>query len=338
MKRSIGLAVALLVAAVVFSGLASAADKPLVGLITKTNTNPYFVTMKKGAQKEAKKLGINLRTYAGRYDGDNQSQVRAIENLISAGADGILITPNDPEAIVPTIRKARDAGIFVIALDTRLNPADAADATFATNNFKAGVKIGKWARAMLGDKAKDAHIAMLDLHKNQPTVGVQRDQGFLKGFGIEINDPNFIGDENDDRIVGHDVTAGNPQGGRRAAENLLQRNHNTNVMYSINEPAAAGAYQALKSFGLTDQVLLVAIDGSCAGVRNVKAGRLDATSMQFPLRMAKKGMKAMAEYIKTGEKPVSGFVNTGTKLVTKTPVETVDSISPEKGLKLCWGQ
>ena len=90
--------------------------------------------------------GVELRSFAGKYDGDNEGQVAAIESLISAGAKGILITPSDTKAIVPTIKKARDAGILVIALDTPLDPIDAADATFATDNFKAGELIGAVGR------------------------------------------------------------------------------------------------------------------------------------------------------------------------------------------------
>ena len=93
---------------------------------------------------------------------------------------------------MPTIKKARDAGLLVIALDTPLDPIDAADATFATDNLKAGELIGQWAAGTLGDKAKDAKIAFLDLATNQPTVDFLRDQGFMKGFGIDVKDPNKI--------------------------------------------------------------------------------------------------------------------------------------------------
>src|SRR5579871_5739179 len=155
------------VAAIAFTtigaGAAYAAD--VVGLITKTENNPFFVKMREGAQEKAKELGIELRTAAGKYDGDNDAQVAAIENLIAAGAKGFAIVPSDSKAIVPTIQKARDAGLKVIVLDTPLDPMNAADATFATDNRKAGQLIGAWASKTLGDKAKDAHVAFLDAIK-----------------------------------------------------------------------------------------------------------------------------------------------------------------------------
>lgn len=317
------------------------ADDVLVGLITKTNTNSFFVKMKEGATAKAKDMGIELRTAAGRYDGDNDSQVQAIENLIAAGAAGFLITPNDPAAIVPTIERARDAGLLVIALDTPLSPASAADATFATDNFKAGVMIGEWAKARMGADAKDAKIALLDLNPSEITVDVARDQGFLKGFGIDLNDPNDIGDETDPRIVGNDVTEGSEEGGRRAMENLLQKDPGINLVYTINEPAAAGAYQALKAVGLQDKVTIVSVDGGCPGVQNVEDGVIGATSMQFPLKMSSLGVEAIAEYARTGKKPQPSpgkdFHDTGVTLVTDHPEDGIKSISAHAGLGECWG-
>ena len=116
-------------AAVAFGigAISAQAAEVTVGLITKTETNPFFVKMREGAQAKAKELGINLITAAGKYDGDNDGQVAAIENLISAGAKGFAIVPSDSKAIVPTIKKARDAGLMVIVLDTPLDPMDAAD-------------------------------------------------------------------------------------------------------------------------------------------------------------------------------------------------------------------
>ena len=138
-------------------------------LITKTDTNPFFVKMKEGATAKARELGIDLKTYAGRVDGDHEGQVASIEACVADGAKGILITASDTKAIVEAVKSARDAGLLVIALDTPLDPVDAADMTFATDNMQAGLLIGEWARATMGDKAADARIALLDLAK--PALG-----------------------------------------------------------------------------------------------------------------------------------------------------------------------
>lgn len=317
------------------------ADEIGACLITKTDINPFFVKMKEGASAKAEELGIDLSTYAGKIDGDHETQVQAIESCIASGAKGILLTASDTKAIVPVVKKARDAGLIVIALDTPLEPIDAADATFATDNFKAGELIGQWAAAQLGDKAADAKIALLDLSPSAPSVDVLRDQGFMKGFGIDIKDPNKIGDEDDARIVGHDVTSGNEEGGRKAMENLMQRDPDINVVYTINEPAAAGAYEALKSFGMEDGVLIVSVDGGFPGVANVKDGVIGATSQQYPLLMASKGIEAIKAWADSGEKPQNSqglnFYNTGVNLVTDQPVDGVPSIDVAEGMDRCWG-
>jgi fructose transport system substrate-binding protein len=316
-------------------------DKQVVGLITKTDTNPFFVKMKAGAQQAAAKQGVTLQTFAGKQDGDNESQVQAIENLMSAGAKGFLITPNDSKAIVPSIDKAHQQGMLVIALDTPTDPPDAVDATFATDNYQAGKLVGQWAKAKFAKEGKQAKIAMLDLNANQVSVDVKRDQGFMDGFGIQFGDANKIGDEKDPRIAGHDVTNGNEDGGRTAMENLLQKDPSINLVYTINEPAAAGAYQALKSAGKDKTVTIVSIDGGCPGVDNVKAGVIGATSMQFPLKMASLGVEAIAAFAKDGTKPKAtegkDFVDTGTQLITDQPQTGVEAKDSAWGKQNCWG-
>ena len=330
------------VSAVLF-GLASGSSayaQDIVGLITKTEGNPFFVKMREGAQAKAEELGLDLRTYAGDFDGDNESQIAAIESLIAAGAKGFAIVPSDSSAIVPTIQQARDAGLLVIVLDTPLDPMDAADATFATDNRQAGRLIGQWAAGTLGGEAANAKIGFLDLATNQPTVDYLRDQGFMEGFGIDVKDPNRYGDEDDPRICGHEVTGGAEEGGVTAMETLLQRCPDINVVYAINEPAAAGGYQALQSAGKND-VLIVAVDGGCPGVQNVKEGIIGATSQQYPLDMASLAMEAIAKFAADGTKPEVdpelGFYDTGARLVTDAPVEGVESIDTTEGAELCWG-
>ena len=310
-------------------------------LITKTDTNPFFVKMKEGAEAKAKELGVSLKSYAGKIDGDTESQVQAVETCIADGAKGILIAASDTSGIVPVIKQARDAGLLVIALDTPLTPIDAADATFATDNFKAGGLIGQWAKATMGDKAADARVAFLDLSPSQPSVDVLRDQGFMHGFGIDTKDVNVIGDEDDPRIVGHDVTNGNEEGGRTAMENLLQKDPTINVVHTINEPAAAGAYEALKAVGREGDVLIVSVDGGCPGVANVKGGVIGATSQQYPLLMAANGVEAIVQFAKDGTLPKStegkDFTDTGVTLITDHPGPGVESIDTVAGTENCWG-
>lgn len=332
-KLLVGSALALIASV----SVASAAD--LTCLITKNNTNPFFVKMKEGAEKAATAAGMDFQAYAGVTDGDAAPQINAIENCTAAGAKGILITPSN-DSVGPALIAARAAGILVIALDTPLAEAEAQDMTFATDNFEAGLLIGKWAAATLGAEAANAKIGMLDINKDNISVDVARDTGFLVGFGIEVPDLTVMGSETDARVIGHEASNASVEGGVTAMENLLAKDPDINVVYTINEPAAEGAYQALQNAG-KEGVLIVSVDGGCPGIANVAAGVIGATSQQYPLDMAAKGVAAIAQFAKDGTKPAATdgltFFNTGVNLVTDKPAEGVPSIDSAKGKELCWG-
>ncbi|MEO7943650.1 MAG: substrate-binding domain-containing protein, partial [Marmoricola sp.] len=322
-------------------------DKVAVTLITKTSTNPFFIAMQKGAKAAGKKDGVSVTTVAGKEDGDEAGQIAAIEDAIARGDDGILITPSGP-GVNPTIKKARDQGLYVIALDTPPDPPDTVDITFATDNFKAGELIGQWTKAQL--KGKKATIAMLDLFNDKiVSVDYDRDQGFLTGMGIDTKDKKKNGDEaktgsydgGDYEIVCNEPTQGAEDGGRTAMENCLTKNKDINVVYTINEPSAVGAYGAFQQGGSTDGVLVVSVDGGCDGVNQVKKGVIGATSQQYPLKMAQLGVQAIKTITDGGAKPKPtkglDFYDTGVSLVTDKPAAGVTSIDTTKGAGLCWG-
>jgi fructose transport system substrate-binding protein len=321
-------------------------DTVAVTLITKDSVNPFFIAMQDGAKAAAEKDNVTLTIAAGKADGDEDGQIQAIENAISRGDKGILITPNGP-GVNPAIVKARDAGLFVIALDTPPDPANTVDITFATDNFKAGELIGKWTAGSLA--GKPAVIAMLDLFNDKVvSVDYNRDQGFLTGMGIPVNDKTKNGDEAPTgsysggtyTIVCNEPTQGTQDGGKTAMENCLSKNPGINVVYSINEPAGQGAASALAAAGNTG-ALIVSIDGGCAGVKSVADGTLGATSQQYPVRMAELGVDSITTIARGGEKPAVtpglDFYDTGVALVTDKPVTGVESITTAEGAKICWG-
>src|SRR4051794_33202490 len=216
-------------------GGSSSKDKQVtIGLITKTESNPFFVKMKEGAQAQAKKDNVKLLTASGKSDTDNASQVTALENMTTQGAKGILDVPADSKAVVPAIKKARDQGVIVIALDTPTEPQSAVDALFATDNLKAGELIGQYAKAKVKAMGITTKIAMID-HAPGISVGQLRHNGFLKGYGIKDGDPSIVGSIN---------SYGDIAKGQAGMEQLLQKDPGINVIYSINEPSGFGAATA----------------------------------------------------------------------------------------------
>lgn len=332
-------------------GTASAAGgKVGVTLILKTLTNPYFVSMEKDAKTEAAKDGVNLTVAAGKLDGDTQTQISAIDNAISRGDKGIIITING-DAVNTELAKAKKAGLFLIALDTVPTPASTVDITYATDNEKAGKLIGQYTATKL--KGGKAVIAMLDLFNDQVvSVDTSRDHGFLEGMGIDPGSKTENGKEaksgkytagtgGDYVIACHQATKGNVPGGKTAMENCLSANPDINVVYTINEPAADGAHQALQAAGKKD-VTIVTIDGSCSYVNGLlKDGTIAADSAQYPGKMASLGVKAISDVGKGGAKPAlpSGldFLDTGTQLVSANPLAGVTSQQPSEAAQACWG-
>ena len=323
-----------------------------VTLITKDNNNPFWISMQKGAEEAAAQNNVTLTKAAGAKDGDEDGQVKAIEAAVARGDKGILITPNGP-GVNSAIESAKSSGIYVIALDTPPDPADTVDLTIATDNFKAGELIGQWAKAQL--KGKKATIAMLDAFNDKVvTVDVNRDQGFLTGMGIDTKDKAKNGDEaptgkytsgkgGDYQIVCHEPSQGAQDEGKTGMESCLSKSKDINTVYTINEPTAAGAVEALSAAGIKDAVV-VSVDGGCSpGIAMVKDGTLGATSQQYPIKMAQMGVETIKKMVDTNgaEKPANSpgldFVDAGVALVTDKPVEGVESITSAEAEKVCWG-
>lgn len=295
-----------------------------IGLVTKTDSNPYFVTLRDAAQQEANKQGAQLIALAGKFDGDNDGQVTAIENLVQQGVNTIMITPSNSTSVLNAVKQARDRGILVIALDTQTDPPSAVDATYATDNTEAGRLQGSYDKAALA--GKDPKVLMVDGTPGS-SVNEQRHNGFLQGMGLSANDSH---------ILGAQPANGDQNTAQQAVENLLQRSPDANAIYTLNEPSSRGAYAALQAKGLTNSVVLASIDGGCQAVQAIKDGQLRATVVQFPKKMAQMAVDAAVEFAKSGKKP-SGFTNTGAALVAGAPVPGVQAQDLAFGQQNCWG-
>ena len=124
-----------------------------IGLVTKTDSNPYFVKLRESAKALAATKGAEVIALAGKFDGDNEGQVTAIENLIQQGVKGIMITPSNSAGILNAIKEAQAKGIVVVALDSETTPKTAVAATYATDNQQAGNILGKYVKASIGSTA-----------------------------------------------------------------------------------------------------------------------------------------------------------------------------------------
>jgi fructose transport system substrate-binding protein len=299
-----------------------AASGPItVGFIVKTLSNPYFASMQKAAEAEARKTGVHLIFEAGKYDGDVSTQISDIEDMTTHGVNAIIIVPNVSASVAPALEQAKKAGITVIAVDTAVDPASAADSFIATDNLKGGLKNGKWAKAAMGNKKPV--VALLE---GTPASSVNTDRmgGFLQGMGMQKSQAAV------DLITNGDQTKA-----LDAMQNALVAHPDINLVWTINEPAAFGAYTALKSAGVADKVTIVTMDGSCRGIHGVADGQFATDVMQFPAKMAQ---VAIQQAIDASQgKKIPARVDTGEPLTTLHPQQSVPSITPAEALKECWG-
>lgn len=349
-RKRVGLAATLVAAAVALSGCAAvqaASGTPVkMELISANTTNPYFVTLAQAAAAEAKKDGVDLKETAATSNGDTASQINEVQSAVASGVKVIIITANG-SAVNPAIEAARKAGVLVLGVDAVPDPPSTVDMTFATDNRAAGKADGAWVAKKLN--GKPAVIAMLDAFTdNSLLVDINRDQGFLTGMGVPLNNPNLNNDEGATgnysggtyTIACHGASKGAVDDGRTAMENCLSKNPNINVVYAINEPAAEGAYAALKAANRQDETIIASIDGSCDGVGQVKTGVISTLAVQYPRKMAQQAVDSGLKWAKSGEKPAAStglkFHDTGVDIVTNSTIAGTQSLTPEQGTKVCW--
>ena len=302
-------------------GGANAASPITVGYIVKTLNNPYWAAMQKAAEAEAKRTGVRLIFEAGKYDGDVSTQISDIEDLTTHGANAIIIAPSVSASVAPALRAAKKVGITVIAVDTAVEPADVADSFVATDNFKGGVEEGQWAKVAVG--GKKPVVALLE-GTPASSVNTERLGGFLKGMGMNKSEAAV------DLITNGDQTKA-----LDAMQNTLAAHPDINLVWTINEPAAFGAYTAIKNAGLVGKVEIVTMDGSCQGIQAVADGRFGADVLQFPAKMARISIQ---EAIQAAQgKKIPARFDTGEPLVTFHPQPGIASVPPQQALYDCWG-
>lgn len=325
-------AAALAAAALLLSGCTGGVDDSLqsvtIGLITKQEENPYWIEVREVAERAAADEGASLISATGESDIDVEGQTAALREMIEAGVDGILIAPTDSSALNPVIEEARAVGIVVIALDTPVEPLDAVDAYFATDNVEAGRLAGSYAAAKARELGIAPKIATLDLAPGIVS-GEDRHLGFLEGFGLQAGD---------EALVASVDTEGDRELGEAAMTEILSANPDVNVIYTVNEQAALGALTVLKAKKMNlDEMVIVSIDGGCQAIKGpVRDGEIDATVQQFPQNMAREGVRAVVAAVREGVMP-SGFLDTGVQLITDDPVDGVESRDVAFGVRNCWG-
>ena len=300
MKRIIPVLIASL-SMVAMAG-ASAAGKELkaVGLTVGDMANPFFVAMGKGTEEAAKKINPNVKVTALSTKYDLNTQVGQIENFIANKIDLLLVNAVDPKAIAPVLKKARDAGIVVVAVDVG---AEGADYTVMSDNVGAGVNACEYIAKKLNGKGNVVIV-------NGPpvTAVTERVKGckqvFAKNPGIKV-----LSDNQDAK--------GSRDGGMAVMQDLLTANPKIDAVFAINDPPGIGAELAIKQ-AKREGIFITAVDGAPDAVVALKDPKslFEGSSAQNPYQMASDGVKIGYD-IMNGKKPASNVTLLPVPLITK---------------------
>jgi len=272
-------------------------EKKKIGLSISTLNNPFFVTLKEGAEAKAKELGVDLTTVDAQDD--PAKQVSDIEDLIQQGVDLVLVNPADSSAVVSAIEAANDAGIPVITIDRSAEGGEVA-AHIASDNVAGGKMAGELIIEQLAGRGKVVELEGI----SGSSAARERGQGFndaiKEASGIEVvarQTANF------DRAQGLSVM-----------ENIIQSTKDFQAVFAHNDEMALGALEAIEAAGLKD-VIVVGFDATDDAVKAVEEGKLFATIAQKPKKMGEIAVETAVKVL-NGEK-VDTFIPVELELIRK---------------------
>jgi ribose transport system substrate-binding protein len=271
-------------------------DKVKVGLSISTLNNPFFVTLKEGAEKKAKEEGVDITTVDAQND--PAKQVSDVEDLIQKGIDVLLINPTDSAAITAAIESANSAGIPVITVDRSAEGGEVV-AHIASDNAAGGKMAGEFLAEKLGASGKVIELEGI------PGSSAARERG--KGFNEAIAAASGI------EVVAKQPANFDRSQGLSVMENLLQSNKDIQAVFAHNDEMALGAVEALKAAGLN--VIVVGFDATDDAVKAVEDGRMAATVAQKPEMIGQQAIETAIE-VKNGNK-VEEFIPVELELIKK---------------------
>ncbi|MGX1982252.1 ribose-binding protein [Thermolongibacillus altinsuensis] len=266
-----------------------------IGLSISTLNNPFFVTLKEGAEKAAKEANVELTVVDAQND--SAKQISDIEDLIQQGVDLILVNPTDSSAITAAIESANQANIPVITVDRSADGGKVV-AHIASDNVAGG----KMAGEFLIEKLKDGgNIVELE---GIPGSSAARERG--EGFHQVIDKASNL------KVVAKQAADFDRAKGLSVMENILQSQSDIQAVFAHNDEMALGALEALEARGMKD-VIVVGFDATEDAVKAVKEGKMAATVAQKPEMIGEMAVETALKVL-NGEK-VDSFIPVPLELV-----------------------
>ncbi|MBT2733630.1 ribose ABC transporter substrate-binding protein RbsB [Bacillus sp. ISL-7] len=272
-------------------------DQLKIGLSISTLNNPFFVSLKEGAEKEAKSEGTEIITVDAQND--SAKQVSDIEDLIQKGVNVLIVNPADSDAIKAAIESANNANIPVITVDRSANGGTVVS-HIASDNVAGGQMAGDFILEKLGKKGKVVELEGI------PGSSAARERG--EGFHKAIDAVADI------QVVAKQAADFDRAKGLTVMENILQGNKDIQAVFAHNDEMALGALQALDAAGMKD-VIVVGFDATDDAVKAVHDGKMAATVAQKPAEIGQKGVQTAMKVFK--KESVDKFVPVSLELIKK---------------------
>lgn len=279
-----------------------------IGFVPMTLNNEYFITMVNGAKQKAEELGVKLDVQAADQHASAAAQLTIVENMITAGVDGICIVPSSSEGLASALIKCKEAGIPVINLDTRINKEVLTEAGievpfYGTNNYEGAKSAGEYVVKSFEAGIEAAILTGIEGQQN----AADRRNGFFDAAGKHV------------KVVAEQSANWEVDQGYTATQNMLSANPNIKLVFASNDGMAIGAVRAVEEAGKKDAIKIIGFDAITEALNLVESGELLGTVAQYPAEMGIIGVENVVKAVK-GES-IEKDIDTGAKLITKENVK-----------------
>lgn len=281
------------------------APKKTIGLVMKTLTNPFFIEMEKGARRAESELGVSLRVKTAAQETSIEQQIQLVEDLVADKVDAIVIAPGDSQRLIPSLKKAADAGIKIVNIDNRLDPQGLTQAGLgpvpfiSVDNEAGAYKVAK----LLADTATGpAEAAILEGIRSANNAQ-QRMQGAKRAFGENKNI----------KLVASETANWNIDEGYKVTQAMLRKHPSIQLLFASNDMMAVGAIKYLQESG-NKKVKVAGFDALTEAITEIQAGRMFATVDQQAAEQGYQGV-ALALKLISGQ-VVAPVTMIDTKIVT----------------------
>ncbi len=292
-------------ATMLFPQTTTAADaaKQKIAVVVSTLNNPWFVVLGETAKARAIELGYDATIFDSQND--TAKEAAHFENLIAGGYKAVLFNPTDANGSIANVEKAKAAGIPVFCIDREINSTNAATAQMLSDSYSGCVKLGQYFVKTVGKEGEYAELLGL--------VGDNNTWNRSKGFHSVVDRYPSL------KMVAQQSGEFDRAKGLEVMESMLQAHPNIKAVFCGNDSMAMGAYQALVAAGKDSQVKVFGFDGADDVVKSIADGKIVATGMQFPKRMAQQSAEFADQYIK-GKRDFAQKIPVPVELVTKENV------------------